>query len=209
MIVQINCVIYTNNIEYHNKLIFCNNYILNIIIKKYRNMSSTDKAFEICKEMIQQRYYKCLDVDDKHYKITALKPDGTKMYIIFHTIDILDTKNVKDIIQLLNDQGIKHVIIVYKNNVTAASKNIIRIINTYKIELFAEEDLQYNITKHRLQPIFSKLSEDDTDAFKQLYKTSIPILCHDKPIARFYNYNKGDIIQVTRQNNSIEYRIVK
>ena len=38
------------------------------------------------------------------------------------------------------------------------------------------------------------------------------ILRHDKPISRFYNYSKGDVIRIHRKENNsdyITYRIVR
>jgi DNA-directed RNA polymerase subunit H (RpoH/RPB5) len=78
-----------------------------------------------------------------------------------------------------------------------------------KIELFAEEDLQFNITKHRLQPKFEKLKDSEAVDFKKNFGIKFGILRLDRPIARFYNYQKGDVIRITRNDGYINYRIVK
>ena len=43
-------------------------------------------------------------------------------------------------------------------------------------ELFADQDLQYNITKHRLQPTFQKLNETECDEYKEKFGVKIGIL---------------------------------
>ena len=36
-----------------------------------------------------------------------------------------------------------------------------------------------------------------------------PLLRRDDPISKFYGYNRGDVIKITRPNNYISYSIVK
>ena len=47
------------------------------------------------------------------------------------------------------------------------------------------------------------------DHLKKKYGTKIPILKLDDPISRFYNYKKGDIIEITRYDNNICHRMIK
>ena len=76
-------------------------------------------------------------------------------------------------------------------------------------ELFLEEDLQVNITKHKYQHTLEKIHPKTAQEIKKKFGTKFPILKKDDPISRFYNFEKGDLIKVTRKNNNIIYRIVK
>ena len=78
-----------------------------------------------------------------------------------------------------------------------------------RVELFALEDLQYNITKHRLQPKFECLSDKDADDFKKKYGVKFGTLRLDRPIACFYDYKRGDVIRIIRSDGYISYRIVR
>ena len=44
---------------------------------------------------------------------------------------------------------------------------------------------------------------------KEKYGDTFPSLLKSDPISRFYGYNKGDIIKVTRKNGIVIHRIVK
>ena len=69
--------------------------------------------------------------------------------------------------------------------------------------------MQINITKHRLQPSsFDRLSKAETLEFRKKYGSKFPIMKSTDPIARFYDYDKGDIIQVTQRNGLVNFRIV-
>lgn len=166
-----------------------------------------EKAHKVCIEMLTQRKYEI--IDDEEDKIVALKPDGNQMIVFFTDSNKLNVKNIQVYISLMNDLQIFHAIIVYKDGVTSFTKKAIEQSLEMKFELFAEEDLQYNITKHRFQPKFEKLKLEDASELKKKYGINFPIMRKDDPIAKFYNYQKGDIIKIIRNSNYTSYRIVK
>lgn len=166
-----------------------------------------ERAHQICKEMLTQREYEIIEDDED--KIIALKPDGDQMLVFFSDSRKFNVKNIQVYISLMNELQIFHAIIVYKDGVTAFTKKAIDQSIEMKFELFAEEDLQYNITKHRYQPKFEKLSLDDSNILKKQFGNNFPIIRKEDPISKFYNYQKGDVIKVIRNNGYISYRIVK
>lgn len=171
-----------------------------------------EKASKVCYEMFEQRLYKDIaHVDDR---IVAIKRDGSSV-CAFLTLNIkLNTEITQQYLTIMKDLDISHGIILYKDTVTSSAKKIIDIFNESnmdsKIELFLIEELQYNITKHRLQPEkFEKLSEEDNKAFKKVYGSNYPIMLTTDKIARFYGYQKGDILKVYHKNGYITYLFVK
>ena len=169
-----------------------------------------DSSYQTCLEMIQQRGYKITEQEDSS-RILATKPDGKPMAVFFTDVPKFNVKNVQVYISAMNDMGIYHAIIVYKDSVTAFTRKAVTKSLEMKLELFAEEDLQYNITKHRLQPAFEKLPAADAEEFKKKYGIKFGIMRSEDPIARFYDFNKGDVIRVTRgkTRNFVTYRLVK
>ena len=126
----------------------------------------------------------------------------------------------------MNELNISHSLIVNKGGVTPPAKKIVECSHDIKLELFSHEELQTNITEHRLQPIFERLSDEDADEFKKKYRSvttknedgevvktfgspKISIMLHTEPVARFYGYNRGDIIRIYRKTGYITYRIVR
>jgi len=166
------------------------------------------KPLKIAIEMIQQRDY--TDIDLQEDRVIATKPDGKKMIIFLSTIPKFNVKSMSEYISITNEIGIKHLLIIYKDGVTSSTKKAIeQLQDDIYVELFAEENLQFNITKHRLQPVFQKLDDRDNKVFKVKYGVKFPIMKSDDPIACFYNYKKGDIIRIIRKSGIIDYRIVK
>lgn len=168
-----------------------------------------EKAYKTCLEMLQQREYEITDTEEEN-RVIALKPDdGESVVVYFVQIPKFNVKSMAEYISLMNELGISHGIIVYKNTVTAMTKKAIEQSSEMRLELFTEEDLQYNITKHRLQPTFIKLSRTEAEDFKEKYGLKYPTLRKDDPIALFYDYSRGDIIKIVRNSGHVTYRIVK
>jgi DNA-directed RNA polymerase I, II, and III subunit RPABC1 len=93
--------------------------------------------------------------------------------------------------------------------ITSSTKSTLEKMQDMYIELFLIDDLQYNITKHSLQPRFEKLEYEEGENFKKKYGVKFPVLRVNMPISRFYDYKKGDVILIHRKDGYITYRIVK
>lgn len=170
-------------------------------------MDSITKAQEIAKEMILQRGY--LIVEEEPGRILATVPEGYQLAVFLSDNSKISVNDMKEFVSAMNELEIEHVIIVYKEDVTTQARQFIEKQEKYIMELFAEEDLQYNITKHRLQPAFEKLGNEEALALKQQFGLKFPTLKREDPIAKFYFYQKGDVIKITRSNGYVTYRIVR
>jgi DNA-directed RNA polymerase I, II, and III subunit RPABC1 len=113
---------------------------------------------------------------------------------------------------MIKKMDVWHCLIVYKDTVTPIAKKVVEESKDIIIELFNVEELQYNITKHYLVPkhelLFKKKSKE-CEQFKKKYSDKFPIILKSDPVSRFYGYEKGDIIKITRNNGYITYRIVR
>lgn len=171
----------------------------------------TQKAFDTCLEMIQQRGYKILDTDED--RILAMKPNKTQMCVFITTACKFNVESIQEFISMMHKMSIKHSIIVYRETATHVAKKIIEESKDMDIELFHVDDLQYNITKHYLVPehtiAFRKGTTGYNDFKKKFNADKFPTLLSSDPVARFYHYSKGDIIRVKRVDGYITYRIVK
>ena len=166
-----------------------------------------ERAYNTCLEMMEQRNYEIINKEED--QIVALKPDGNQIIVFLSDSLKFNVKNIQMYITIMDEMQIFHAIIVYKETITAFTKKAIEESLEMTFELFAVEDLQYNITKHILQPKFECLPTEESTKFKKQYGNRFPTLRRDDPISRFYGYNKGDVIKITRPNNYISYSIVK
>ncbi len=161
-----------------------------------------------CKNMILARKYKYIKEEDN----IMLFSKNNKSFICLFLImfDKLDVSNVKNIINTLNNKNLNHAIIIYKTDTTSYAKKIINNIKKeFVIETFFEKNLLYDITKHRLVPKHIELSNEESKKFIKDYGKKFPVILKTDPICKYYNFKKGNIIKIIRNNNYIIYRIVK
>ena len=159
--------------------------------------------------MFTQRGYSNITIDDQY--IIAEKPDGEIIKAFLSVIPKLNVSEIQNCIANLQESKINHGLIVYDGVPTSVVKVIISNIEELKmnIELFQSSDLQFNITKHVLVPKHFKLNKIEAQEFKTKYGLNIPILLKNDPVAKFYDFSRGDIIKVIRRDGFVSFRIVR
>lgn len=168
----------------------------------------TDPITKTLREMLHQRGYS-IDEENKE-NIFATKPCGNKVCVFLGVEPKLNVESFKSHVERLNKLKIHHGIIVFQE-ITPSTNKHIRDTAELKltIETFYDRELMCNITKHSLVPKHIKLSDDDAETFKKKWGTKFPVLSHSDPVAKFYAFKKGDIVEVTRRNGYITHRIVR
>lgn len=169
-------------------------------------MNSVSKAYDVCMEMFIQRGYDVVEQDEE--RILAIKEDGAQICAFIPKImGKFNVDCIQQYISILKKMDIYHCVIVYKDSATPIAKKVVEDSCEILIELFNEEEMQYNITKHKLVPLhklkFRKNSKECA-AFSKY-----PVILKSDPISRFYAFQKGDVVEITRPNGYITHRIVK
>lgn len=174
-----------------------------------------EKAYETCVEMINQRGYRIIDQDDERIlaerKNVFTKKDEQICVFLTNTSKF-NVESIQEYISMMKKMDVWNCIIVYRDNVTPVAKKIVEESQEMTIELFNEDELQFNITKHFLVPkheLIYKKGTKECQEFKKKYTDRFPIILKTDPICRFYGYQKGDIIKITRRNGFVTYRICK
>lgn len=167
-----------------------------------------------CKEMLLQRGYTNIQTnppmteDDDSDKIIATK-DGKNICIYTTIFPTIGVDKLKSYIGSLNKMKITHGIVIYSKSITPPAKKLISERTKYKIEVFKDTELKYNITKHRLVPQHILLNPTETKKFKKQHSIKFSSMYTSDPVARFYNYKPGNIIKILRKDGSIGYRVIK
>lgn len=167
-------------------------------------MTPFERAKQILHEIFEQRGY--TDLSQTNDRLLAKKTDGSSICAFLRLISKLNITEIKAIMSVMESEKITHAIIIYSDKPTPAVKDILEDhseVAGMHIEMFSVDDLQYNITKHYLVPkhrVVPKFSGD---------KKNLPILFRTDPISRFYDMKTGDVVEVTRNNGEIAYRVVR
>lgn len=164
-------------------------------------------AYNICMEMFTQRGYEILDSDED--RILASKEDGSQICAFF-TIHKFNIDRLQEYIAMLKKMDVWHCVIVFKENATPVAKKIVLDSKEMIIELFEQDEMQYNLTKHELVPRHEKvaMNKANSEQFKKKITDKFPIILKTDAVSRFYGFVKGDIIKVTRKDGYVTYRRV-
>jgi DNA-directed RNA polymerase subunit H (RpoH/RPB5) len=158
--------------------------------------SRMDNAYQVCINMFQGRKY--TDITQHDDRITATKPCGNNVCAFFLESSF-NNDRLKEYMSLMNQFAVQHCLVVVRDGITPHAKNAIKLLAEITLEIFSEAELQYDITKHRLQPNkFERLSDEAAATFKKKFGMKGAAMLRTDPIARFYLYQKGDIIRIHR-----------
>ena len=152
----------------------------------------------------------------KHRGYEFLKSDNNIIFmknkdeiiLVFINNDILNMVNIKDYMAITNSLNVSHIIIVYKKKITPSTKKIINH-NSIKTELFEEDEISFDITKHKYYYPHIKVDDNTKKQLLKKYGNNLPIILKTDKVVKFLDFNKGDIIKILRKDNNIYYRIVK
>lgn len=167
-------------------------------------------AIDTITEMITQRGYKIIQTDED--KIIAENTDGENIVVFTNPVVKFSIDRIKEYISILHNINMNHCIVIYVDSITPATKKLVNDSIDVKIEVFRLEELQYNITKHKLVPKHQRLLPNRAKNFKKKYGLKFATILVTDPISRFYNYSKGDVIKISRKSDRgiyVTYRIVK
>lgn len=168
-------------------------------------MSSTiEKAKNIVIDMLADRKYNNIEEDDENPNM--IKSD--EILVFFSEELKLNISHIKEFVSLLTKNEYKRGILVYPSAITSTAKSAVSSIKDIKIDLFELDELQYNITKHRLVPKHERLYNEEEKEIRKKYGINLPYMFSTEPVSRYYAYEKGNIIKITRLNGVIAYRVV-
>ena len=157
-------------------------------------------------QMLMKRSYSFIEEKDQ---ILFFSNDmNHKIVAKIFTDDKLNIDSLKEFLAFIYSNNVMHGIIIYSNVITSSSKKILEHLSKIYIELFDICELQYDITSHTLYCDHEKI-DDDEKIHLTPYITKLPILLKTDPVAKYFNFQKNDVIRICRKNGTIAYRLVR
>jgi len=169
-------------------------------------------------KMLERRGYRkqCIHVDENENDTLSssqlsvyVKESAPSILVWYFNIDKLNIDYIKEFIAILETRQYRHGIIIYQNYITSSTKKVLENLYKFTIELFIVKDFQYDITQFKYYCVHEKISSSESSQIKELFKHSMPTILKSDAICRYFYFQKGDILKVTRRNKTIVYRIVK
>ncbi|TPX40677.1 hypothetical protein SeMB42_g02141 [Synchytrium endobioticum] len=139
---------------------------------------------------------------------------GAELLVVFHD-EKVGKEVVKQIFKRMQDSQYPKAILVYQKSLTSQANQIVQEMQQqYSLELFNENDLLVNITKHVLVPRHEVMSRAEKKQLLDRYRlreTQLPrIQIHD-PISKYYGLKRGDVVRIIRPSETagkyVTYRL--
>lgn len=173
----------------------------------------TDRKYKITKpENIQEDLNKLYNIMNFENSLIVGENEEESIYVYF-LFEKIGIKNATNIIESLIKNNIKHVILIFREGYTSFAE--LKLISANKeynicIELFLEEKLKYNVTKHITQPKHiehikdPKMIKNILQTFNIKKKQGLLILSND-PVNRYYHGKPGEMYKVTLKGGQVDY----
>lgn len=130
---------------------------------------------------------------------------------------LLGVKPISDKAERMEKDGVRSAIIILQTGLTPYAKSAVEKLSAgemCKMEVFLENELIVNITKHVLVPRHDVLPDEAKLALLRRYKlkeSQLPRIQKSDPIARYYGLQHGQVVKITRPSETagryVTYRL--
>eukprot|EP00727_Mastigamoeba_balamuthi_P009814 m51a1_g5455 hypothetical protein (210) ;mRNA; r:222389-223443 len=141
--------------------------------------------------------------------------DTGRMIVFFNGDEKVNLTPIKGYCETMSSKGIVRGIVVIAGVLTSFAKRAVLAMTKQKIELFSEEELLVNITRHSLVPEHQVLSRDEKATLLQRYNlkdSQLPRMLVTDPVSKYYGLQRGQVVKIIRQSETagryVTYRLV-
>ena len=114
-------------------------------------------------------------------------------------------KDIKKFAQLLGEKNYYTGVFVSQATPTSSAMKIIPSLLPTIMEIFREEDLLVNISRHELVPKHLLLSPEEKRGLLERYRlkeTQLPRIRVDDPMARYLGLRRGQVVKIIRKSET-------
>lgn len=135
----------------------------------------------------------------------AREPEIGTIHVEFSNEPNIGIKQLKTFAQLLSEHNYHTGIFVTLAAPTPAALKIIPSILPTVMEIFREEDLLVNISKHDLVPKHILLSPEEKKGLLERYRlkeTQLPRIRVDDPMAKYLGLRRSQVVKIIRKSET-------
>ena len=127
-------------------------------------------------EMIRDRNYDYSEYNKKEVE-NYVKSNKNVVVGIYIFDDLkVGVKSIKDILDVVFEKDLRHIICVYKNEITTFARQYLEQVcneNNVHLEQFSFRDLMFNVTKHELVPQHEIISKSEIYYILRTFKVKL------------------------------------
>lgn len=166
------------------------------------------KFIQTLDEMFSQRGYEYVtETNDFEHVVRVAKHSKGKVYVFSNFIEKISVNLFKECLSFLDQNNSTHCIVITSEGITPCVKKIIDNSYNVRIEVFSEDELGYNVTKHSLVPKHELASQSELAELKK-HLPNLPIILSKDPVVKFLGFEKKQVVKVTRKSGAVVFRII-
>lgn len=131
--------------------------------------------------------------------------DASNMVVHFLDDEKVGRKGLEALIEEYERENIYEIIFITHSSLSPACHTHISLLPRFNIEIFREEELKFNVTKHSLVPrhrILNVFEKENVLQRLKLKVENLPKILSTDVISRYYGAKHGDIIEITRKSQT-------
>ena len=136
---------------------------------------------------------------------TQEEPQIGTVHVEFSANPNIGIKDIKQFAQLLSEKNYYTGIFVTQSAPTSSALKIIPSLLPTIMEIFREDDLLVNISKHELVPKHILLSPEEKRGLLERYRlkeTQLPRIRVDDPMAKYLGLRRGQVVKIIRRSET-------
>lgn len=133
------------------------------------------------------------------------EPQIGTVHVEFSGSANIGIKDIKAFAQLLSEKNYYTGIFVTASAPTSSALKIIPSLLPTIMEIFREEDLLVNISRHELVPKHLLLSPEEKRSLLERYRlkeTQLPRIRVDDPMAKYLGLRRGQVVKIIRKSET-------
>eukprot|EP00747_Dinoflagellata_sp_TGD_P163948 gnl/TRDRNA2_/TRDRNA2_183210_c0_seq1.p1 gnl/TRDRNA2_/TRDRNA2_183210_c0~~gnl/TRDRNA2_/TRDRNA2_183210_c0_seq1.p1 ORF type:complete len:211 (+),score=53.82 gnl/TRDRNA2_/TRDRNA2_183210_c0_seq1:121-753(+) len=186
-----------------------------------RGYQVADKFLEEKKEDFEKAW-KAVEAEgggrERFLILVHKKNDPEQQLIIFFPEENkrVGVKPIRILAEKMDEKKIKESILVVRQPLTPLARTaIMEAMSKMRIEVFHENELIVNITRHELVPKHVPLTDEEKQTLLNRYKmkpTQLPRMQQSDPIARYFGMPRDGVLKIIRPSETagryVTYRLV-
>ncbi|GMH34517.1 hypothetical protein BSKO_02351 [Bryopsis sp. KO-2023] len=153
--------------------------------------------------------------DDLMILVPKYDDPRDQIFSFFPEEEKVGVTSIKQLCERMKSENVSRAIMVISNKLTPFAKStLLQTESKYKIEVFLEQELLVNITKHILVPKHRVLTDEEKATLLGQYKVKdvqLPRIQLSDPVARYYGMARGQVVRIVRSSETagryVTYRI--
>jgi len=138
-------------------------------------------------------------------------PEIGPIWIEFNSDDNVGLKQLRDYMIHLSSENYYSGIMITAKSMTGMALRLLRGASGMSegpkggVEVFVEQDLLVNITKHELVPTHVLLSSEEKAQLLKRYRlkeTQLPRIQVTDPVAKYYGLRRGQVVKIIRRSET-------